>query len=44
MTSREDVSHMYEDFDREGSWESPAPARLVELAAKHGQVVTDSKD
>jgi len=44
MTSREGASHMYEDFDREGSWENPDRARLVELAAKHGQVVAAPKD
>jgi hypothetical protein len=30
---------MYEDFDREGSWENSDRTRLIELAAKHGQVV-----
>jgi mannose-6-phosphate isomerase-like protein (cupin superfamily) len=44
MTSREGASHMYEDFDREGSWENPDRARLIELAAKHGQVVATPKD
>jgi len=33
---------MYEDFDREGSWENPDRDRLVQLAAKHGQVVVNS--
>ncbi|MFT7542547.1 MAG: hypothetical protein ACI9K5_003527 [Gammaproteobacteria bacterium] len=30
---------MYEDFDREGSWENPDRAHIVTLAARHGQVV-----
>jgi hypothetical protein len=33
---------MYEDSDREGSWENPDRAHLVALAAKHGQVVVPS--
>ncbi|MDB4476509.1 cupin domain-containing protein [bacterium] len=44
MTSYEGASHMYEDFDREGSWENPNRDHLVQLAAKHGQVVVDSHD
>ena len=44
MTSCEGASHMYEDFDREGSWDYPDRARLVQLAAKHGQVVVSSED
>ncbi len=44
MTSCEGASHMYEDFDREGSWENPDRAQLIQLAAKHGQVVLNGKD
>ena len=39
MTSREGASRMYVDFDREGSWDGSDRAKLIALAAKHGQVV-----
>jgi quercetin dioxygenase-like cupin family protein len=44
MTSREGASRMYVDFDREGSWGNADRAKLVALAAKHGQVVAPTTD
>jgi hypothetical protein len=39
MTSLGNASKMFTDFDREGSWDNPDRAKLIALAAKHGQVV-----
>ena len=40
MTSREGASHMFADFDREISQESPDVAQLVKLGAPYGLTVT----
>lgn len=39
MTSREGASHMFTDFDREISPESPDVGRLIELGRQYGLVV-----
>ncbi|MFT6431612.1 MAG: hypothetical protein ACJAXR_002167 [Halopseudomonas sp.] len=44
MTMCEIASHMYKDFDREDSWENPGRARIVQLVAKHGQMVVGNED
>ena len=40
MTSREGASHMFADFDREISPETPDVAKLVKLGAPYGLTVT----
>jgi quercetin dioxygenase-like cupin family protein len=43
-TSHAGAAAMYTEFDREGSWDNPDRAKLVALAAKHGQVVAPTTD
>ena len=40
MTSREGASHMFTDFDREISPQSPDLQKLIELGARHGLKVS----
>ena len=41
MTSRGNASKMFTAFSKGINWESPDRKELVELAAKHGQIVID---
>ena len=41
MTSKGNASEMFTAFSKGINWESPDRRELVELAAKHGQVVID---
>lgn len=40
MTSREGASHLFSDLDREIAPEHPDPAKLVEVAGRHGLAVS----